>query len=340
MNITWKRIDEIEEGDIVLGHNKFTNEILGSDVRKLYKFSNKYDDCYVINRNIVVSPTHPFWVNGGYNKSSGEIELGDELRNIDNNDMTVESIEKIDGKEVPYIYNMSVYNTQSYFVQCDNGEALVHNMGNIPIKGGRWQGDDEMVEQYISSIDTAIGAYDIQKAGTKELYGLAKEKADITARGEVTTAQDTVRQAVAQTKRDRDVELAGRNLATATDFRAERAVEDQLKSLANEIQIKQETTGIEKEEAAIELELELKSQAVGVETAITGLHTKLIDEDTTWGYAISEETPFMTNEDNVRESYPRGESAWRSAHGTGYNKVTCFAPFVKVAVITNEVKNG
>ncbi|MDD5361342.1 MAG: polymorphic toxin-type HINT domain-containing protein [Ignavibacteria bacterium] len=113
-----KAIQELTEGDKVLGFNEVTRKIEMSKVIQV--FVTEQPGYYIINKNIKVTENHPFYVNGKWIRVK-DIKKGDFLMDKELNPVEVFSIEMIN--QNTKVYNLEVDNIHTFFVH----SILVHN---------------------------------------------------------------------------------------------------------------------------------------------------------------------------------------------------------------------
>jgi len=122
---TYKNIEQIKIGDIVKAYNAKTKEITQEEVLQIFHHKREQMTPYylIINEDLKVTPNHPIYKDGKYIEA-GKLKAGDKI-NIENNQITINSIEKIYTKEPTY--NFEVKTHHNYFVKINEEELLVHN---------------------------------------------------------------------------------------------------------------------------------------------------------------------------------------------------------------------
>lgn len=121
LNVEFKSIQDIREGDQVLSYSSDTGEIVAGTVTKLYTHTpEEMTDGYLIIKTedgeIRVTPNHPVFLNGQYVYAS-DLKVGDQFLGS-----IIESIEKVLGHE--YSYNIEVDVYHNYMVV--GGGAVPH----------------------------------------------------------------------------------------------------------------------------------------------------------------------------------------------------------------------
>ena len=120
-----KRIDQINEGDLILAKDIQTGEINYKPVITVYrKTTNKLVILNVEGEEIKTTPTHLFFANGWW-KAAENLELGDSIITSDGSLKIVTSV-KVENLESPKrIYNLNIDEYHTYFVS--SLSLLVHN---------------------------------------------------------------------------------------------------------------------------------------------------------------------------------------------------------------------
>jgi hypothetical protein len=133
---TYKNIEEIVVGDLVLSYDENTGKILPCEVIGTFHHApEEMGDYYlVINGGLKVTPNHRFYSKGTW-VYAGNLQVGDSLFSQDqDNEYLVNSIERI-YERVPS-YNLEVAYCHTYFVSMGDGtDVLVHN---VDPTGGTW----------------------------------------------------------------------------------------------------------------------------------------------------------------------------------------------------------
>jgi len=123
---TYKRIEDIRPGDIVLSVDETTYTPVEGLVTKVYHHSaDEMGGSYlIINGKVKVTPNHPLYMSDGSWKNAGDLEIGDLVATLNGGEF-VRSIVKVYDR-VP-VYNIEVEPYGVYFV---NG--LVAGPKNMP----------------------------------------------------------------------------------------------------------------------------------------------------------------------------------------------------------------
>lgn len=121
-----KPIEEIKQGDKILGFNKKTEKPQEDEVTKL--IIHKAKKYLIINGRIKVTPEHPFYHEGKWVKI-GALKVGDKLFDFKGQAEEIKSIEKVN-KEVT-VYNLTARSSHTYFAD----GILVHNKGGSERNG-------------------------------------------------------------------------------------------------------------------------------------------------------------------------------------------------------------
>jgi hypothetical protein len=132
---TYKNIEEIVEGDLVLSYDENTGEMLPCEVIGTFHHTPEEMGEYylVINGGLKVTPNHRFYSKGTW-VYAGNLQVGDSLFSQDqDNEYLVNSIERI-YERLPS-YDLEVAYCHTYFVSMGDGtDVLVHNAPT----GGTW----------------------------------------------------------------------------------------------------------------------------------------------------------------------------------------------------------
>ncbi len=126
---SYKNIEDIKSGDIVLSYNLNKKEFVESRVEKLLLFNeDRMDEYYLeINDNICVTPNHYFYVNNKWIRAD-QIKMGDLILNHHLKGIKVDSIEKVYSKSVTYDLKLESYNTyfsETFLVKSDVESNIV-----------------------------------------------------------------------------------------------------------------------------------------------------------------------------------------------------------------------
>jgi len=114
----FKKIQDIEIGDLVNSYDIYNNKMVFSEVVNIFqKESKQYLN---INDSLKVTAQHPFWVDNQWKKAS-DIEINDSLFLNDKSFEKVKSIETV--REKVKVYNLQVEGYNNYFAN----NVLVHN---------------------------------------------------------------------------------------------------------------------------------------------------------------------------------------------------------------------
>ena len=122
-------IENIRAGDIVISTNPDTMETAGKRVVETYvRTDTKLIHLVVNGEEIITTETHPFYVNKRGFINAGELKVGDELVDVNNNILLIEDY-KVELPEKPTtVYNFQVEDFHTYHV--GSFGILVHNAGN------------------------------------------------------------------------------------------------------------------------------------------------------------------------------------------------------------------
>jgi hypothetical protein len=121
----FKRIDEIQVGDMVWSYNVETREKSLKEVKQVFvKESDELLHLETTEGEIDATTNHPFYVTGKGWVAAGDLVIGDEVHTLDGDTSTVMCLkfEKLD-KPIP-VYKLEVADFHSYFV---GDGVLVHN---------------------------------------------------------------------------------------------------------------------------------------------------------------------------------------------------------------------
>jgi len=126
---SYKNIEDVKIGDMVLSYNVETGKILPCRVSKLFSYlSEEMTNSYylIINDGLRVTPNHKFYSDDKW-VQAGDLKVGDNLlTKTQNIDFIIKSIDKIYKKEPSY--DLQVEQCHNYFVSIDDGiDVLVHN---------------------------------------------------------------------------------------------------------------------------------------------------------------------------------------------------------------------
>ena len=124
-------IENIKAGDIVISTNPDTKETAEKRVVETYiREDSKLIHLVVNGEEIITTETHPFYVNKCGFVEAGELKVGDELLDVDNNILLIEDYTVEVTKQPTTVYNFQVEDFHTYFV----GECYiwVHNATCTP----------------------------------------------------------------------------------------------------------------------------------------------------------------------------------------------------------------
>ena len=130
----YKRIDEIEEGDLVWAYNVETDELALQEVVHLFVKENNEILHLTTSTGDTIRTTenHPFYVIGMGWIAAGDLNVGDKLLLLDGETATIQTAElEILDEPIP-VYNFEVAVFHTYFV--GSAGVLVHNV--YPSTGG------------------------------------------------------------------------------------------------------------------------------------------------------------------------------------------------------------
>jgi hypothetical protein len=121
----FKRIDEIQVGDMIWSYNVETGEKSLKEVKQVFvKKSDELLHLETTEGEIDATINHPFYVTGKGWVAAGDLVVGDEVHTLDGDAGTVTGF-KIEKLDKPLsVYNLEVKDFQSYFV---GDGVLVHN---------------------------------------------------------------------------------------------------------------------------------------------------------------------------------------------------------------------
>ena len=123
-NIGWKYIDELKIGDIVLTHKYNWKKVTNTFVRLI---NNTILELTFNNGEVVeVTKNHPFLLCDDSWIESSQLCIGDRIKNIDNNSIITNIVEK---KYFGNVYNIEVENDNSYLIKA----GFVHNCASIAL---------------------------------------------------------------------------------------------------------------------------------------------------------------------------------------------------------------
>jgi len=187
---SYKNIEDIDIGDLVLSYAKKTMEIMSCRVANVFRhLPEEMTDYYlVINNNLKVTPNHRFYSNGGW-VCAGDLKIGDRLFCREQNMVYLTySIEKVYKRETSF--DLEVERCHNYFVSVVDGvDVLVHNSDAINVKspgyGYHWKrGTTQTIEwtyngataetvtiklERYDRLTEDIGTYDMPGSGSYQL---------------------------------------------------------------------------------------------------------------------------------------------------------------------------
>ena len=119
---SYKNIEDIKVGDLVVSYNEEEQTLISKKVTKTHHHSTEEMTEYylIINGRLQVTYNHCMFVNGRWD-SAGNINIGDKLLLINDEEEVVYSIEKVYEK-LPS-YNLEIEDCHNYFAE----DILVHN---------------------------------------------------------------------------------------------------------------------------------------------------------------------------------------------------------------------
>ncbi len=110
-------IEKIQAGDIVISRNPETKETAEKIVVETYIREDRKLIHLVINgEEIITTETHPFYVNKRGFINAGELKVGDELLDVNNNILLIENYTVEITAEPTPVYNFQVEDFHTYFV--------------------------------------------------------------------------------------------------------------------------------------------------------------------------------------------------------------------------------
>ena len=154
---SYKNIEDIDIGDLVLSYAKKTMEIMSCRVANVFRhLPEEMTDYYlVINNNLKVTPNHRFYSNGGW-VCAGDLKIGDRLFCREQNMVYLTySIEKVYKRETSF--DLEVERCHNYFVSVVDGvDVLVHNSDEINVKypgyGYHWKRGTTQTIEWIPEV--------------------------------------------------------------------------------------------------------------------------------------------------------------------------------------------
>jgi len=136
-----KPIEQMKVGDVVLATDPadgrtvpapVTNLIVGNGSKHLVDVGVGGSAGLAV---VEATANHPFWVTDTETwVDAGKLRVGDHLRTVDGTDTTVLSIHAHD--EVLTVFNLSVQDVHTFYVQAGTNSVLVHNSGCAPFEIG------------------------------------------------------------------------------------------------------------------------------------------------------------------------------------------------------------
>jgi len=142
-----KRIDSIQEGDLVLSQNTKTGECDYKPVIYVYKKSTKSFINLTISGNLIeTTPSHLFMLEDGSWRAAENLKVGDKVITSNGLVRNVDSTEILNYNDARAIYNLNVEGYHTYFVGYD--ELLVHNNCGFSL--------EELVKRTGKSLKTLI----------------------------------------------------------------------------------------------------------------------------------------------------------------------------------------
>lgn len=122
-----KRIEEIKEGDKVVGYNTDNNSLKEDEVLQLTSHP-RTGGYLIINKTLKVTPNHMFWLNKSSWEEANKIKIGDILIDSSGKDLTVETVDQVeDSGDTYFVYNLHLKgDNHNYFAE----DMLVHNAGS------------------------------------------------------------------------------------------------------------------------------------------------------------------------------------------------------------------
>lgn len=121
-------IENIKAGDIVISTDPDTMETAEKRVVETYiREDLKLIHIVVNGEEIVTTETHPFYVNNRGFVEAGELKVGDELLDVNNNILVIEDYAVVLMEEPTTVFNFQVEDFHTYYV--GEGYLWVHNAG-------------------------------------------------------------------------------------------------------------------------------------------------------------------------------------------------------------------
>ena len=123
-------IENIKAGDIVISTNPDTKETAEKRVVETYiREDSKLIHLVVNGEEIITTETHPFYINKRGFVEAGELKVGDELLDVDNNILLIEDYTVELTKQPTTVYNFQVEDFHTYHV--GGFGILVHNASDL-----------------------------------------------------------------------------------------------------------------------------------------------------------------------------------------------------------------
>lgn len=120
---SYKRIEDVKQGDVVTSYNLKTRASEKEKVDTLIIHPNFVEKYLLINAVLKVTTNHPIWVNNEHAWiNAGSLKIGDKLLNPDGKEIIVQTISEI--VETKTVYNLHLLGeNHNYFAD----DILVHN---------------------------------------------------------------------------------------------------------------------------------------------------------------------------------------------------------------------
>ena len=264
-----KKIKDIEVGDLVKSWDFDKEEIVPSEVLKIWKHKND-KQCYKLNDKLTITGSHQVYTKDGY-KYTKDIEIGDKLLCSDGMYKRVKSF-KLYQLDVPYVHNLTV-KIDNYFAD----GVLVHNTGAGGTwgKAGKWHGKDATAQAAIDSLKDSLIAYNETTGMMQDAYaeqtGELGEKLDLQ-RKELSVQMKSAGQAGSQEKSVLESKIGKTGLSTVGDEQR-RALEQKRQSEGEAFGVKGEGLSLASEQEKAEMSRTMDKEEISMKQSLRGAIT-------------------------------------------------------------------